>query len=126
MAVSLSSTAVATPTFVAPTVASATDLTFTLTVTDTSGVTDTAAVTLTVLAPGAPVVSLEVPGIDTLVEGSGAIELVVSLDVVAPAGGVLVQLDSLQTVPSATPANVTYELDYSCDTCQYRSGLRHH
>ena len=110
MEVSLSSTAVATPTFVAPTVASATDLMFMLTVTDTRGLTDTAAVTLRVLADGARVVSL-VPGIDTLVEGSDAIELVVRLDE-APETGVLVQLDSLQTVPSATPANVTYGLDY--------------
>ena len=109
--VSLSSTAVATPTFVAPTVPSATDLMFTLTVTDTSGLTDTAAVTFTVLADGAPVVSL-MPGIDTLVEESDAIVLVVSLDA-TPTGLVLVQLDSLQTVPSATPANVTYGLDYS-------------
>ena len=109
--VTLSSTVVATPTFVAPTVATATDLMFTLTVTDTSGVTGTATVTLTVLAPELPVVSL-VPGSDTLVEGGSAIRLVVSLDVVAPAAGVQVQLDSLQTVPSVTPERVTYGLDY--------------
>ena len=112
-AMSLSSTTVATPIFMAPTVTSATDFIFRLTVTDIIGATDSATVTLTVLAPEPPVVSLEVPGSDTLVEGGSTTTLVVNLNVVAPEGGVQVQLDSEQTVPLATPANVTYGLDYN-------------
>ena len=58
-----------------------------------------------------PTVSLAAPGSAVLTEGDST-TLVVNLNAAAPAGGVLVQLDSLQTVPSTTPDNVIYELDY--------------
>ena len=74
-----------------------------------------------------PTVSLAAPGGTVLMEGGSGVELVVSLDGVAPEGGVLVQLDSLQTVPLTTPDNVTYGLDYRvllastavCDTTDF-------
>ena len=123
--VTLSNTAVATPIFVVPTVTPATDLMFTLTVTDTSGVTDTAAVTLTVLADERPVASLEVSESDTLVEGDSAIELVVRLNE-ASEGGVRVELDSEQTVPSATPGQRDLRSGLQCDASgRHRLGLRH-
>ena len=86
------------------------DTMITVTATDTQSQTAMQTIAVTVRIPMA---SLGAPVAGAITEGdTGGTTLTVDLDGPAPSTGLSVLIDITQSDPTATPANVTYGLDY--------------